>query len=260
MAKAKGRRSSTADTTSAAKGKSGDTSIPDTDSLPKLSDSALAKLTKSIERKLQNKGDAGAASQKNGGSNVAKPGKAAEGLVLKTAAKTGPKKGKKRNRNGEVILGQDTRDKKNPPGSSKGGGGDVLEREIYAIGGSKEDYELLAEVESGSEIEVTQVATARSNRVKDEEKLRKDIAKMVKNINQPGGGVDEVLADRPSEAEDVRTRITSIKDVSKKKLVTTKSTRKEKFVPKDKQVPQNPATSSLVGLLCSSNETFLLTD
>ena len=145
-------------------------------------------------------------------------------------------------------MGRGEKEKKND--------GDVLEREIYAIGGSKEDYELLADVESDSEIEMIQVAAAGSNGTKDEEKLRKDIANMVKDINQPDDGVDDVSVDKPSEVDHVpQTRISSAKDVSKK-LLKVKSTRKEKFLSKDKQVPHNPAASSLVGLLYSSEDPF----
>jgi ribosome biogenesis protein MAK21 len=255
MAKVKDRRPGTAATARTAKGKPVYGSIPDADSLPKLSDSALANLTKRIEQKLQHKGGVGAAPRTNR-PNAAKSEKTAGELISKSGPETGSEKGKKRNRNGEVILGQNsTTEKKKNPGSNKAGDGDVLEREIYAIGGSKEDYELLAGVNSDSEIEEIEVSRAKGSG-EDEEKLRKDIANMMKDVSQLGHNMDRTTVDAMPEVQSVLPARTKSAQVLSNKLVTTKPTRKEKFVFKDKQPPLNAAASSLVGSYALSEKPF----
>jgi ribosome biogenesis protein MAK21 len=257
MAKAKDRRPGTAATHSTAKRKPVDASIPDADSLPRLSDSALANLTKTIEQKLQRKGEARDAPRANDRPNATKSRKTARELMSKSRTETGSKKGKKRNRNARLISGPNlATEKKKNPGSNKASDGEALEREIYAIGGSKEDYELLAGVNSDSEIEAMEVSRAKGRGAEDEEKLRKDIAKMMKDVNQPGHSMDRATVDVTPEVQSVLpARTKSAQDVSKK-LVTTKPTRKEKLVSKDKQPPVNAAASSLVGSYALSEKPF----
>ncbi|KAK2761552.1 hypothetical protein FQN54_001380 [Arachnomyces sp. PD_36] len=234
MAKSKGKRSAAADGAVQSEGTPSNTSAPQPDSFPELDQSALASLTSRIEQKL--KGDAGGASkgsQKQASAKTKdnkKDGKASES---KSNSKSDSKKGKKRDRNGELIVGQDKRDKGNGAEVNGGTGDDPLQREILALGGSKEDYELLAGVESDSEVEdILHAAKSKSKGSKSEESLRKDISRMMKGFDPADANVDDVESDIQSE-DDPPVLATKPQKEAPPKETTKKETQKKEKAKKE---------------------------
>ncbi|KFL62873.1 uncharacterized protein TERG_12610 [Trichophyton rubrum CBS 118892] len=166
----------------------------DADATPSFSDAMVASLTKRIEQKL--KGDEGA----NGGLSKAekkeklekndkrkernqviemkpteKPVKKRE--LLADVKPTDNKAGKKRDRSGKIIQSEVSE----KPHSTAERQRDVrknLEEEVYAIGGTKEDLDLVAGVESDSEMEDKEVSSG------DLEKLRSDLGKLINGGNE----------------------------------------------------------------------------
>lgn len=150
------------------------------DSLPDLSLSVLAKLKRRIEQGFQ---DQEPQSQKDKKVSLSE---------LKQKTNAGPqsepkavnKKGKKRDRNGEIIAPQEGKEKPRSKFDERGENGNLLENEIYAIGGTKEDYDLLADVESDSEMEIFEDTPRKySAKAVNEHTLRNDIEKMLKGDN-----------------------------------------------------------------------------
>ncbi|EGC43319.1 CCAAT-box-binding transcription factor [Histoplasma capsulatum var. duboisii H88] len=153
---------------------------PNADSLPDLSLSVLAKLKRRIEQGFQ---DQKPQSQKDKKVSVSE---------LKQKANAGPqsepkavnKKGKKRDRNGEIIAPQEGKEKPRSKFDERGENGNLLENEIYAIGGTKEDYDLLVDVESDSEMEIFEDTPRKYNaKAVNEHTLHNDIEKMLKGDN-----------------------------------------------------------------------------
>jgi ribosome biogenesis protein MAK21 len=200
MAKSKGKRSAAVDDAPAATEKS---SNPAADSFLELDQSALASLTSKIERKLKGgEGSTDLTSQKYKGAVKAKDSKkGAKGSESKPNAKPDSNKGKKRDRNGEVIARQDAENRKDNAKPDDGDNEDPLRQEILALGGSKEDYELLAGVESGSEVEQFTISApkSKSKGSKSEDALRADISKMMKGF-EPSAMAED--SDTSSEADE----------------------------------------------------------
>ncbi|PGH34765.1 ribosome biogenesis protein MAK21 [[Emmonsia] crescens] len=179
--KTKGRRSSANEVPITVAEKPANPPTPNADSLPDLSAGVLANLTKRIEQGFQ---DQKAQPQKEKKVAVSE-------LKKKKDARPQPepkpdnKKGKKRDRNGEVIaplVGAEGKSVSKP--DEREGQGNALENEIYAIGGSKEDYDLLAGVDSDSEMEIFEATPKKkSGKAVNENTLRNDIEKMLKGGN-----------------------------------------------------------------------------
>ena len=175
MAKAKSTRS----TGAGAKG--ANETVPknrsmETADFPNLDDSALATLTQRIEQKLQDRSGTTKASAKT-----------SERLVLNSQKKRniasenqiGRKqtlsKGKKRNRNGDV---------KEETGKKADDKNETLRREIQALGGGEEDYNMLIGVDSESELEYHADVPVKSQRQPSDDILRKELAKMLKETGE----------------------------------------------------------------------------
>ncbi|EEQ85006.1 hypothetical protein RJZ56_007198 [Blastomyces dermatitidis] len=175
--KTKGRRFSANEVPIAAAEKPANSSTTNTDSLPDLSTGVLANLTKRIEQGLQDQKSQPRKEPKATASELKKKKDARPQFERKPDNK----KGKKRDRNGEVIAPRVSA--KGKPGSKldEGGAhGSALENEIYSIGGTKEDYDLLAGIDSDSEMEVFEDTPNKQNgKSVNENTLRKDLEKML---------------------------------------------------------------------------------
>ncbi|KAK2800988.1 hypothetical protein FQN51_005551 [Onygenales sp. PD_10] len=179
--KVKSRRSSAGDPAATTGGVSVNASGPNADPLPDLSAGVLANLTERIQQRLQAPKSAEKQPGKNKKASVNEPKKKQDAPPPQPPAKPDNKKGKKRDRNGDVIAPQQTAKGKAGSKEDKKGNGKSLEDEIYAIGGSKEDYELLAGVDSDSEMELSE--DKQSGKGVSEKALRADIERMLKGDN-----------------------------------------------------------------------------
>lgn len=193
MAKGKGKNSTGANAVAVADSKSAG------ESLPQLEEGAFAGLRQKIEQKLkdeQNKSK----NKKNQNMDKATPKKekqAAPKSELKRDTKSDKNtKGKKRDRNGEVIA----REEKKASGNQDG----TLRQEILALGGTEEDFDLLAGVESESEVEVAAEAQKKSKNKSEEDSLRKELSAMLAAAGQvvPDDIEDEATGASDSEGED----------------------------------------------------------
>ncbi|KAI1905562.1 RNA-binding ribosome biosynthesis protein mak21 [Ophidiomyces ophidiicola] len=143
--------------------------------LPVFSDSSLANLAEQINGKL-----AAPKSQRIHLEVGPKSNKQSDAIAPK--AECAAKIRKKRDRSGQVITHQ----RRPTPKQKNAQCSNVLRQEIYAVGGTKEDYDLLACVESDSEME-----DALGEGCDDSEALRRNIAIILKGgvINSsPGSG------------------------------------------------------------------------
>lgn len=193
MAKGKGKRASGADIPS-----SNPTSVPNNqdisgDALPQLEENAFAGLRQKIEQRLKE----GATKQK-AKNNKPKPGaddakKTNDNAKPDTKAKSSDKnnKGKKRDRSGEVIAQDEKKPQKSK--SDKGDTDDTLRQEILALGGTEEDFDLLAEVDS--EAEDTKPKTSQGS---GDDSLRKELSGILAAAGQV---VPEDLPDEQEEVE-----------------------------------------------------------
>jgi ribosome biogenesis protein MAK21 len=132
-------------------------------------------------------------SAKKGKQSPAKPARAQDSA-----------QGKKRDRNGEVIAREEKKGGANKPekpkGSKKSNADETLRQEILAMGGTEEDLDLLADVDSESEVE------GESGNADDD--LRKQLSSM---LEAAGHVVPEDLAD--DEVEEVEAEPESDVDV-----------------------------------------------
>ncbi|EEP81093.1 conserved hypothetical protein [Uncinocarpus reesii 1704] len=145
------------------------------DSLPDFSGASLADLTKRISQKLQENQGVKSGSKKGSGTTSAKVNRTkSNDSGSKTEPPANSKKGKKRDRSGQIIASQTPRLTE----PKRAEANDALEQEIYAVGGTKEDYELLAGIESGSEMEDGMMDS--NAKGIDAEALRQNITKLIK--------------------------------------------------------------------------------
>ncbi|GIK02843.1 hypothetical protein Aspvir_006905 [Aspergillus viridinutans] len=182
------------------------------ESLPQLEEGAFAGLRQKIEQKLKDE-RAGkqhkSKNKKNQNVDKATPKKEKE-----AAPKSEPRrevksdksnKGKKRDRNGEVIA----REEKKAGGNQD----DTLRQEILALGGTEEDFDLLAGVESESEVEVASETQKKSKNKSDEDSLRKELSAMlaaagqvvpddIEDENEVAGASDSEGVDEEEEQEE----------------------------------------------------------
>ncbi|KAE8364213.1 CBF/Mak21 family-domain-containing protein [Aspergillus caelatus] len=180
MAKGKGKRSSGA-TAAVTEGGANDSNAG-ADTVPQFEESAFAGLRQKIEQRLK---DQNAAKQKSKNNK-----KAASNDTPKKNNEATPKpdtkrtdtdknnKGKKRDRNGEVIAREDkntfSKDKLSKPKEAEQT--DALRQEILALGGTEEDYDMLAGVDSESEVEDAKNTSKGSGSKSEEDALRKELS------------------------------------------------------------------------------------
>ena len=157
--------------------------------LPVLDESTMSVLTKRIESKLQAPKTSNP--PKDVSSKPANP-------KSKAPILEGHNRGKKRAHTGEVVHKPS-----NPNATGAVGDLDALRTEIIALGGTEEDLALVAELESGSEVEneVPMSKTARQF-TKKEDNLRDDVAKMLKTM---GVEKSRAAATTAESEEDLQT-------------------------------------------------------
>jgi ribosome biogenesis protein MAK21 len=194
MAKNKGKRPAGAEPAIA----NGDTTGKSTsdESFPSLDESALANLTQNIAQKLQSATGASKGSQKKPNNSPSNAKKSKNSIQQ---SKSGQKahQGKKRDRNGEVIAREGEEGKNKPSKPHSDSKNDALRQEILALGGSKDDFDLLADVDSESEVEDSANGTKGQQ---DEGLLRKELAKLLKDAGhiEP----DVIEEEEPEEEEE----------------------------------------------------------
>ncbi|KAL1885587.1 RNA-binding ribosome biosynthesis protein mak21 [Paecilomyces lecythidis] len=175
MAKNKGRRSTGGEANTPNGGVSVKESAPVEDSFPNLDESALANLTSKIEQRLKGGNGTPKKDQKKPKNAAVNEGKKDKKPEQKSSAKQDSAKGKKRDRNGDVI----SREEKQNGKKNKDEENDALRQEILALGGSKEDFDLIAGVDSDSEIEGQDGGSGKSKGGNNDDALRKELSKML---------------------------------------------------------------------------------
>ncbi|KAL4993093.1 CBF/Mak21 family-domain-containing protein [Aspergillus recurvatus] len=196
MAKGKGKQSTGANSVPV---KNDTTTKPSADdALPQLEESAFAGLRQKIEQRLKD----GAAKQKSKNNKSktapADDAKNAKNNAMKSDSKSQPPsdknvKGKKRDRNGEVIENKESGKSK----SNKNDDNDTLRQEILALGGTEEDFDLLAGVDSESEIEDAKPSRKSKGSAED---LRKELSSILAAAGQVVP--DDLADDEVEEVED----------------------------------------------------------
>lgn len=199
MAKGKGKRSSGVAAASA--DASASTAEPQTTiNMPQLDESAFAGLRQTIEQRLKNQSSSKGKSKKD-----KKPQPSIEiipkkesNATPKAAKKQDPMHGKKRDRNGDVIAREAKKDGMNkqtkPEGSKDESDIDTLRQEILALGGTEEDLDLLAGVDSESEVEGVPLKGKKGG----DDDLRNELSKM---LEAAGHVVPKDLEDEEAEEE-----------------------------------------------------------
>lgn len=206
MAKGKGKRSSGANETlpDAGVSVSQSESAPEMQ-MPQIDEGAFAGLRQKIEQRLKDQSSGKGNSKKNDKLNASAQQSPATKEKQGTP-KTGKRQeasaqGKKRDRNGEVIARDEKKggkDKQYKPtaGAKKANNADTLRQEILALGGTEEDLELLADVDSESEVEGT---SSKSKAKGGDDDLRKELSKM---LEAAGHVVPDDLAENEVEEEE----------------------------------------------------------
>lgn len=204
MAKSKGKRSSTGDASLSEGTLVDKTSQASNENFISLDAGALANLTRNIEKKLKDgnnptskkvqKGTDRGKRIANGASAKHINGKKETSNNNNNKVQTS-KQGKKRSRDGQVIEKPTVKD--GNAGSGHNEEEDILRQEILALGGSMEDYDLLANVESDSEVEGTTSETKKKAGSNDDA-LRKELAQLLKGAGQ----FNPVIPDEEAEDEE----------------------------------------------------------
>lgn len=263
----------------------------DADATPSFSDATVASLTKRIEQKL--KGDESA----NGGLSKAEKKQKSEknekrkeqNQTIETKPTVKPvkkrelladvkptdKAGKKRDRSGKIIK-PEVSEKSYPTAERQHDVGKNLEEEVYAIGGTKEDLDLVAGVESDSEMEDKEVSSG------DLEKLRRDLGRLINGGNELPEVPDlpmqetkpaETKQERKQEgkqSEENRTEKLAQEKKSKgnnalEKKTESKKTQRNDSLPSNltqdsKTLKKGPSSSNLVSKIFPFGEgSFILT-
>lgn len=208
MAKGKGKRSSGARETVADAGVSvSQTEFAPEMQMPQIDEGAFAGLRQKIEQRLKDQSSGKGKSKKNDKSSASAqkiPATNDKQATPKAGKKQeGSAQGKKRDRNGDVIArdekkgGKNKQDRPAAAGLKKGNSDDTLRQEILALGGTEEDLELLADVDSESEVEGT---STKSKAKGGDDDLRKELSKM---LEAAGHVVPEDLAEDEVEEEEI---------------------------------------------------------
>ncbi|KAL2808766.1 CBF/Mak21 family-domain-containing protein [Aspergillus granulosus] len=205
MAKGKGKQSSGANSIPVKGAAVDNTPSAGDDAFPQLEESAFAGLRQKIEQKLKD----GANKQKSK-NNKLKSAPAEDAKKPKQSpaksdwkSKTGSDKnnqGKKRDRNGDVIARDEKKQDKSQKVEKKDGN-DTLRQEILALGGTEEDFEMLAGVDSEEE----DADTAKTSKGKsDEASLRKELSSILAAAGQfvPDDLEDEDVQEEVEDEED----------------------------------------------------------
>ncbi|OQD63643.1 hypothetical protein PENPOL_c009G07615 [Penicillium polonicum] len=205
MAAGKGKRSSGANEIAPATS----VSAPAAETMPSMPDeSAFAGLRQKIEQRLKNQNQStGKGKKDNTKPSVPTPNASANKGKQSPAKPGRPQdsaQGKKRDRNGEVIAREQNKGgitkQEKPKAGKKSDDDETLRQEILAMGGTEEDLDLLAGVDSESEVE------GESGKVDDD--LRKQLSSM---LEASGHVAPEDLAD--DEVEGVEEEIESEDDI-----------------------------------------------
>ncbi|THC96349.1 hypothetical protein EYZ11_004164 [Aspergillus tanneri] len=207
MAKGKGKRSSGANEIIPESGAAVDDSNAAADAFPQLEESAFAGLRQRIEQKLKNEN--ATKQKKNSKSKAAAKElpKQAKENALAPVAKRGSdadrgNRGKKRDHGGDVIAREGKKDTERVKQSKSNSTNenDALRQEILALGGTEEDFDLLADIGSDSEVEGAKDAPRKSNNKSDEDLLRKELSSMLAAAGQVVP--DDIQDDEEAEVED----------------------------------------------------------
>ena len=156
--------------------------------LPVLDDSTLSALTNRIESKLQ--APKSSKPQKDVSSKPAKP-------KSKAPIAEGHQRGQKRAHDGQVV-------RKPPQAKASGPVADLdaLRAEIVALGGTEDDLALVAELESGSEVEdEVSPSKAAKQSTNNDHKLRDDVAKMLKTMGVENSRAAATTAESEEDLE-----------------------------------------------------------
>ncbi|KEF54093.1 uncharacterized protein A1O9_09888 [Exophiala aquamarina CBS 119918] len=134
-------------------------------------------------------------------------------------------RGKKRDRNGEVLKQATEGSKPSPKPNSRhaapAGVDEEFFKEVQALGGTTEDLDLLADVDSDSEVEglpSEQMGTAKPNR--DSAALEKGMGNILKEIALAQGELEDDQATKDESEDEVVNRATTTKDGQKEKSVS----------------------------------------
>ncbi|KAL3458822.1 CBF/Mak21 family-domain-containing protein [Aspergillus heterothallicus] len=206
MAKGKGKQSTGANSIPVKGVVADESSNAGTDAFPQLEEGAFAGLRQKIEQRL--KDGANKQKSKNNKSKPAPVEAASKGKQIPAKPDSKSKsssdrnnQGKKRDRNGVVIARDEKKqDKTLKPTSTDGD--DTLRQEILALGGTEEDFEMLAGVDSEEEEDAD--ATNKSKGKSDEASLRKELSSMLAAAGQfvPDDLEDEDIEEDAVDEED----------------------------------------------------------
>lgn len=192
MAKGKGKRTSGANEIVAEKSASA-SDAQAAPNVPQIDESAFAGLRQKIEQRLKDQNSGKGKSKKNEKSD--KPAESTPTKKNATPSKgQDSAQGRKRDRNGEVIARDEKKEGKNKAGKApkKGGDDETLRQEILALGGTEEDFDLLAGVDSEDEVEGVKAKGG-------DDDLRKELSKM---LEAAGHVVPQDVADEDVEEEE----------------------------------------------------------
>lgn len=201
MAKGKGKRSSGANETLP----DGGISVSESQTapvLPDIDESAFAGLRQKIEQRLKNQSSGkgkGKKDNKSESNTEHTPAKKGKEIAPKTGKNQESAQGKKRDRNGDVIAREEKKGGRNkqakPESVKKDSKDETLRQEILALGGTEDDLDLLAGVDSESEVEG---APSKGKKGGDDD-LRKELSKM---LEASGHVVPDDLPDEEVEQEE----------------------------------------------------------
>ncbi|KAJ5713962.1 uncharacterized protein N7483_011143 [Penicillium malachiteum] len=211
MAKGKGKSASGANQIIPDGGVSISESKPTAD-VPQIDESAFAGLRQKIEQRLKDQSSK-AKSKKNNKAATSTEDSQADKETAPKADKSQDlsAQGKKRDRNGEVIARDDKKEGKNKAGkaSKKCADDETLRQEILALGGTEDDLDLVAGIDSeGEEVEGVQAKGGDGD-------LRKELAKMLEAAGHvvPEDLEDDDVEEEEEVEEDEEENVEDIEDI-----------------------------------------------
>ena len=210
MAKGKGKRPSEMKEEIA----EGETKNDSAGSAPKLDESAFAGLRQTIEQRLKNeneskqqkenkkKNNTGGKNPNKNSTNDAKSAKDKSKDNKHTpVVKQDTNKGKKRGNDGEVIPKREENDRvKIQP--RDGDENDILHKEILALGGTHEDFDLLANVDSEEEIDVSADVSTNPKNKTEESSIRNELSKILQQAGHVAPDDIESESDEKSGSDE----------------------------------------------------------
>lgn len=190
MAKGKGKRSSGADTAIPDGGVAVNDSNAGTEAAPQIEESAFAGLRQKIEQRLKDQNNAKQQKSKNKSKGDSKDTPKKENAPKPAPTQDSKKanddnKGRKRDRNGDVIAKEEKTSGKGKQSKPSGENeNDALRQEILALGGTEEDLDLVAGVGSESETEDKADAPKKQSNKTNDDSLRKELSSMLAAAGQ----------------------------------------------------------------------------